>query len=152
MTLLVTRATTPEEKESHIALRFQVFIDEHGFDAADEVDAYDTRDTTVHFLGKDIEQDKYVAVARVLMDASVRKAKIGRVAVLSECRGKGYGVALMAGIEQSVVDEVDTFALSSQYHRKGFYEKCGYSCINDDIYVERDIKHCMMTKPAVQLD
>lgn len=152
MTLLVTPVTTPEELELAKALRFEVFINEQGFDAANEVDEHDTKDTTIHFLGKDVEQDKYVAVARVLLDTGARKAKVGRVAVLAECRGKNYGVALMTGLEQHVVDRVDYYALSAQYDKKGFYERCGYKCINDEIYLEEGVKHCMMTKPAVKLN
>ncbi|GAB9464399.1 hypothetical protein Gpo141_00001830 [Globisporangium polare] len=152
MTLLVTPVKTPEELELAKALRFEVFINEQGFDAAIEVDEYDAKDTTIHFLGKDVEQDKYVAVARVLMDAGARKAKVGRVAVLAECRGKNYGVALMTAVEQCVVDQVDTFALSAQYDKKGFYERCGYKCTNDEIYLDEGVKHCMMTKKAVKLN
>ncbi|KAF1320420.1 Equilibrative nucleoside transporter, partial [Globisporangium splendens] len=146
MTLVVTRVTTTEEKEIHLALRIQVFIDDQGFDVADEIDEYDGKDTTLYFLGKDTEQDKFVAVARVLMNPSTRTAKIGRVAVLPECRGKNFGLVLMHGVEQLVADVADTYALSARYDKKGFYEKCGYQCINDEIYVERTVDHCMMTK------
>uniref|UniRef100_K3WRJ0 N-acetyltransferase domain-containing protein n=1 Tax=Globisporangium ultimum (strain ATCC 200006 / CBS 805.95 / DAOM BR144) TaxID=431595 RepID=K3WRJ0_GLOUD len=150
MTLLVTRVTTAEEKKIALALRYKVFIDEQGFDPSVEIDAYDDKDTTLHFLGKDVEQDKYVAVARVLLDPTSRKAKIGRVAVLSECRGKNYGVALMDGLEQDIADLVDLYALSAQYDKKGFYEKCGYSYTTGEVYMEEGVEHCMMTKKTVK--
>ncbi|TYZ66711.1 hypothetical protein PybrP1_000850 [[Pythium] brassicae (nom. inval.)] len=151
MTLIVKRVTTTEELEIAKALRWRVFIEEQGFDGDIEVDEYDAKDSTYHFIGKDVEQDKYVAVARVLMYPAERKAKIGRVAVLAECRGKQYGVALMSAVEQAVVDDgIELYALSAQYDKKGFYERCGYACASDEIYLEEGVKHCMMTKKAVK--
>ncbi|RLN89898.1 hypothetical protein BBJ28_00005948 [Nothophytophthora sp. Chile5] len=149
MTLLVTPVTTPEELQQAMALRLRVFIHEQGFNESVETDdPNDGKPSTLHFLGRDVEQDKIVAVARCLLDESTRKAKFGRVAVLSECRGKGYGLVLMDAIEDLVRDRVDTFALSAQYDKKGFYEKCGYQCTSDDIYLEEGAKHCWMVKSA----
>ncbi|RLN52417.1 hypothetical protein BBJ29_005051 [Phytophthora kernoviae] len=220
MTLLVTPVTTPEEFQEAKNVRLQVFHIEQKFDQELEFDNHDDESTTIHFLGKDVEQDKVVAVARVLMDEPNRKAKIGRVAVLPECRGKGYGAALMDGveghvrhrvdtiklsaqfdkkgfyekcdtetneyvavarclldeknrkakfgrvavlsecrgkgfgvklmdaIEDLIRDRVDVFILSAQYDKKVFYEKCGYQCTSDEVYLEEGAKHCWMSKSA----
>ncbi|KAF4031352.1 Acetyltransferase (GNAT) family [Phytophthora infestans] len=102
MTLLVTSVATPAEFQQAKDIRLRVFHEEQGFDPVLEFDEHDNEPSTIHFLGKDIEQDKYVAVGRVLMDETTRSAKIGRVAVLQECRGKSYGVALMEGMERLV--------------------------------------------------
>ncbi|KAF1325727.1 Acetyltransferase, partial [Globisporangium splendens] len=110
------------------------------------IDESDAKDTTWHFLGKDVEQDKYVAAARAMLDPQSRKAMIGRVAVLPECRGKGYGVALMTGIEQHTADAVDSFALSARCDKRGFYEKCGYHRVNDEIYLFQGVDVCLMAK------
>ncbi|KAF1327223.1 Acetyltransferase, partial [Globisporangium splendens] len=146
MTLLVTRVTTAEEQKIAFALRYKVFVDESGFDGDLEVEESDAEDTTWHFLGKDVEQDKYVAAARAQLDPQSREATIGRVAVLSECRGKGYGVALMTGIEQHLAGVVDSFALSARYDKRGFYEKCGYHRVNDEIYLVQGVDACLMAK------
>uniref|UniRef100_K3X9S0 N-acetyltransferase domain-containing protein n=1 Tax=Globisporangium ultimum (strain ATCC 200006 / CBS 805.95 / DAOM BR144) TaxID=431595 RepID=K3X9S0_GLOUD len=151
MKLAVTRVTSAEEKATAMALRLQVFVNEQGFVPSDEFDEVDDKDTTVHFLGKDVEQDKYVAVARAALDLSARKAKLSRVAVLSECRGKNFGAALMQSVEQSIVDQVDLYVIEALYDKKVFYEKCGYRCINDEIYLQEGVEHCMMTKKAVKL-
>jgi len=148
MTLVVTEVQTPEDKQIAFALRFRVFIDEQKFDGDLEVDEHDDEPTTVHFIGKDVEQDKHVAVARVLLDEQQRKAKIGRVAVLSECRGRNYGVALMKAVEAAVSDRVDSFALSAQFDKRGFYEKCGYRRLNDEIHLDEGVEHCWMVKSA----
>lgn len=148
MTLLVTPVSTPEEFQEAKAIRLRVFHVEQGFDEVLEFDAHDDEPTTIHFVGKDVEQDKYVAVARVLMDEPNRKAKIGRVAVLPECRGKSYGAALMSGIESHIRDRVDSFRLSAQLDKKGFYEKCGYKRTEEEIHLDEGVEHCWMVKPV----
>ncbi|KAG1697619.1 hypothetical protein DVH05_016057 [Phytophthora capsici] len=149
MPLTVTVATTSDEMQHVMALRRRVFIDEQGFrEAVETEDTDDDKPTTIHFVGKDSETGEYVAVARCLLDEANRKAKFGRVAVLSECRGKNFGAQLMNAIEEHVRDRVDWFVLSSQYGRKGFYEKCGYHCTSDEIYLEEGAKHCYMVKAA----
>ncbi|GAB9465825.1 hypothetical protein Gpo141_00003215 [Globisporangium polare] len=99
MILVVAPVKTPEELGLAKALCFEVFINEQDFDAVIEIDEYNSKDTTAHFLDKDLEEDKYMVVARVLIDAGARKAKVGRVA---ECRGKKYSVALLTAVEQHV--------------------------------------------------
>ncbi|KAF4318474.1 hypothetical protein G195_007932 [Phytophthora kernoviae 00238/432] len=143
------------EEEIHLdegqamALRYRVFITEQGFNASVETDdPHDNKPSTLHFLGKDTETNEYVAVARCLLDEKNRKAKFGRVAVLSECRGKGFGVKLMDAIEDLIRDRVDMFILSAQYDKKVFYEKCGYQCTSDEVYLEEGAKHCWMSKSA----
>ncbi|KAG6618650.1 putative acetyltransferase (GNAT) family [Phytophthora cinnamomi] len=151
MPLIVTAATTPAEMQQVMALRRRVFIDEQGFrEAVETEDPNDDKPTTIHFLGHDSETNEYVAVARCLLDEPNRKAKFGRVAVLSECRGKNFGAQLMDGIEELVRSRVDKFVLSSQYGRKGFYLKCGYRCPSDEIYLEEGVKHCWMEKSATK--
>ncbi|CAI5734135.1 unnamed protein product [Peronospora destructor] len=141
MSLVVTPVTTSDEMQQAMALRRKK-------------DPHDNEPSTIHFVGKDSETifAQYVAVARCLLDELNRKAKFGHVAVLAECRGKNFGAQLMDAIEKHVRDHVDMFALSSQYGRKGFYEKCGYSCISDETYLEEGIEHCYMVKPATETD
>lgn len=153
MTLHVTRATTPEELEIAFALRHRVFIEELGFDRDVDRDEHDNESTTAHFLGKDVEQDKFVAVARIVIDAASRIATVGRIAVLSECRGKNYGAVLLAGAEQGVAGEVDQFSLGALVSKRGFYERCGYSSVDDKIFVEPGVglDQMMMTKRVTRL-
>lgn len=136
MTLEVRVATTPEEKTIGFDLRLLVFVDEQGHSAELQMDAHDEAESTVHFLGKDVEQDKFVAVARCMVDSERRQARIGRVAVLSECRGKNYGVVLMEFVEAAVRDRVDSFILLAQVDKRGFYEKLGYRRLDDEIHID----------------
>lgn len=153
MSLIVTPVTTSDEMQQAMILRRRVFIDEQGIREAVEMeDPHDDEPSTIHFVGKYSETGEYVAVARCLLDELNHKAKFGRVAVLAEYRGKNFGAQLMDAIEKHVRDRVNLFALSSQYGRKGFYEKCGYSCTSDEIYLEEGIEHCYMVKPAMETD
>ncbi|TMW68389.1 hypothetical protein Poli38472_005857 [Pythium oligandrum] len=149
MPLVVTRITTPEEFEIAKALRFQVFIQEQGFDPTKDVDEHDAAETTRHFIGKDTDLDEYVAVARVLPTPEERQVRIGRVAVLPKCRGKGHGLTLMLAVEDAMAHEADAFVLSVIYERKGFYQKCGYERLDDETYLEKGVPHCMMIKKRV---
>lgn len=146
MPLLVMPVESADEKAIALRLRFQVFPGELGYDPAVENDELDDKDTTIHFLGKDGEQGDFVAVARCLVDPENRSARIGRVAVLPESRGKQYGSALMNGIEAHVSSQVDVLGLSARTCRKSFYEKLGYACPSAETYVERGEEHCWMTK------
>ncbi|KAG2806608.1 hypothetical protein PC112_g17775 [Phytophthora cactorum] len=71
-----------------------------------------------------------------------------RVAVLSECRGKRYGTVIMDAVEDFIRDRVDLFILAALIEKKGFYEKCGYRCIDNEIFVDEGAKQCWMTKRA----
>ncbi|DAZ95618.1 TPA: hypothetical protein N0F65_002247 [Lagenidium giganteum] len=146
MPLIVERVTSSEMKQEAMNVRFRVFVDEQKFAAEIEIDEQDDLPTTVHFIGKDSETNEYVAVARCMVDKATRKGKIGRVAVLSKCRGKGFGFQIMQGIEAIMKGEVDSLSMHSQYDKKGFYEKCGYHCPTDEVFIEEGVEHCFMTK------
>ncbi|EEY62704.1 acetyltransferase (GNAT) family, putative [Phytophthora infestans T30-4] len=113
-----------------------------------EFDADDDHPSALHFIGTDVEQNKAVVAARVLVDDVKRIAKISRVAVLSECRGKRYGTVVMNALEGYIRDRVDLFILPALVDKTGFYEKCGYSRIDDEIFVDEGHKQCWMAKPA----
>ncbi|KAF1788217.1 Acyl-CoA N-acyltransferase [Phytophthora cactorum] len=148
MTLLVTCVKTPEDWEKARAIRLQVFVHEQNFEEEGEFDADDVHPSALHFIGTDVEHNKVVAAARVLVDDVKRKAKLSRVAVLSECRGKRYGTVIMDAVEDFIRDRVDLFILAALIEKKGFYEKCGYRCIDNEIFVDEGAKQCWMTKRA----
>jgi predicted GNAT family N-acyltransferase len=146
MTLVVVPVKTSKEFQEAKAIRLRVFHHEQGFTHELKFDAHDDKPTTIHLLGKDAEKDKYVAVARVLLDDASRTAQIGRVAVLKECRGKSYGAALMTGVERRIQERVDMFKLSARFDKRGFYEKCGYERKSDEIHLDEGVEHCWMYK------
>ncbi|KAF1793180.1 hypothetical protein PC118_g23083 [Phytophthora cactorum] len=54
----------------------------------------------------------------------------------------------MDAVEDFIRDRVDLFILAALIEKKGFYEKCGYRCIDNEIFVDEGAKQCWMTKRA----
>ncbi|KAF9910482.1 hypothetical protein BX616_010848 [Lobosporangium transversale] len=143
MSYTIRRSTTPEDLAKCHEVRFKVFIDEQGYDAAIEVDDIDSQ--CLHWLAVD-QSDQAVGTAR-LYKYSPTVGKVGRVAVLSSTRGSGLGRLLMEEIEKYVVEntEFEKLALSSQVPRKGFYEKVGFVA-QGEVYLEEGQPHVFMEK------
>ena len=100
------------------AIRTCVFTNEQGADADNEFDEYDK--TSLFALL--YEGDKPVGTARIAETAA--GIKIGRIAILKECRGKGYGAAK---------------------GKEGFYEKLGFKVIGAEI-TDRGLPHIPMCR------
>ncbi len=105
-----------------LGLRRQVFIEEQGVSAADDVDGRDP--DAVHLLASVNGQP--VGTARLLNKAET--GMIGRVCVLSSQRGKGLGAALIraAVAEFRGWPGISKVKLGAQTHALGFYEKLGF--------------------------
>ncbi|TMW68386.1 hypothetical protein Poli38472_005854 [Pythium oligandrum] len=145
MPLEVTLATIDQGFDMCKKLRYQVFILGRGFDPELDVDEYDIKPTSYHFLGRDTETNEFVAVARCFADPESRIGKVGRVGVLKEYQGKGYGAAMMEAIESTVKDECHTIVLGAVMDKIGFYKKLGYARINDETFID-EIEQCWMAK------
>lgn len=116
-------------------IRGRVFVDEQKVPSAIEIDELDQ--TCLHVLLYDNNQPK--AVLRLIEHDQYYQ--VGRVAVLPENRGKGYGKALMLGIEQlDAVQAKKQLRLDAQMQAIGFYENLGYQ-IEGEPFLEADILH-----------
>lgn len=72
--------------------------------------------------------------------------KIGRVALLPEYRGKGYGSILLKKTEDILKTKgVKQVSLHAQCRVQKFYEKCGYTSIGEILY-EQGVAHIQMIK------
>ena len=92
------------------------------------------------------QDDQGVGTAR-LYKYNPTVGKVGRVAVLMNTRGSGLGRLLMEAIEKHVTENMglETLVLSSQFPRKGFYEKLGYVA-QGEIYLDEGQPHIHMVK------
>ena len=71
---------------------------------------------------------------------------IGRIAVMPQYRGKGFGSRVMRYLEEEVsLRGAKSATLAAQCRAAGFYEKNGYSQTND-FHDEEGVPHVMMTK------
>lgn len=142
--LQVAFITTPEEMAEALAVRMRVFVEEQGVPAAEEVDRYDTDPATntgaMHVLGR--LDGVAVATARLLLDAhDGAYPHIGRVAVLAEHRGRGFGVAVMRALQDEARRRgFAGITLSAQLHAIPFYERLGYVA-RGPVYPDAGIDH-----------
>lgn len=118
------------------ALRRAVFIEEQGIPEAEEWDGLD--DGAIHLLIR--EDGRPVATARLVKSGST--GKIGRICVLSECRGRGYGTGLVTyGIDWFTSDtDIVEIRLSAQEHARSFYESLDFAA-QGDTYDDAGIPH-----------
>ena len=123
-------------------LRRTVFIEEQGVDEADEVD--DKDDAAIHLLAT--EQGHAVGTARIIVGGDT--AKIGRVCVLADQRGKGIGALL---IRQAIAvlrqnPAIKTVKLGAQTHALAFYENLGFTAYGP-LFDDAGIEHQNMAMP-----
>ncbi len=136
----VAIARTPEQRADALRVRVAVFCDEQGIARDDELDALD--DAAVHVAGYD--DGTAVAAGRLVLAGG--HAKAGRMAVLREYRGRGYGAAVLAALEREAAARgMREIRLSAQLHAAGFYERAGYRGTGD-VYDEVGIPHIAMNK------
>lgn len=113
-------------------IRQQVFVEEQQVPAELEWDADDA--TAIHFL---LSLDgQPVGTARLLPDGH-----IGRVAIVSTCRGQGLGARLMQHVMAYARSQgFTTLLLSAQLQALPFYTRLGFS-VSSEEYMEAGIAH-----------
>jgi predicted GNAT family N-acyltransferase len=117
-------------------VRDQVFVVEQNVPVEDEWDASDARSR--HVIARDAE-NRPIGTGRLTPDRL-----IGRMAVLSEWRGRGVGEALLkALLDQARALGYPSVELHAQVHAISFYTKYGFEAYGDE-FVECEIRHRMM--------
>jgi predicted GNAT family N-acyltransferase len=113
-------------------IRLVVFVREQGVPPELEMDDMDAR--CLHALGFDGE--RAIATGRLLPDGH-----IGRMAVLSEFRGKGVGGAVLTKLMEAAKSRGDReVVLSAQVHALPFYAAYGFTPFSE-VYDEAGIPH-----------
>ncbi len=140
MSITVIQVQTPAELEECFRIRKAVFVEEQAVPLELELDEYD--DTSAHFLLR--EGETPLATARLLDKHGL--AKIGRVAVLKEARGRGLGLRLM----QAVLDEArrrgfQESVLDSQTYAIPFYARLGFVAEGEE-FDDAGIPHFLMRR------
>jgi predicted GNAT family N-acyltransferase len=129
----------PEEWREALRVRIAVFVEEQGGPLSDEPDRWDAE--ARHYLLLDGE--RVVGAAR-LYHPEPAVAKIGRVALLPEARGRGWGAELMRELLRAAVDlGCATAVLDAQVSVVGFYRKLGFAAEGEP-FVEAGIPHIRM--------
>ena len=140
MTPTVIIVETPADWEACYAIRKTVFVEEQAVPLELELDEYD--DVATHFLLRD--GDAPLATARLLDKHGL--AKIGRVAVLKEARGRGLGLVLMRAVLEEARRQGFTEAvLDSQTYAIPFYERLGFVAEGEE-FDDAGIPHFLMRR------
>jgi len=124
------------ELHAVLLVRSEVFVVEQKICAVAEVDADDTR--CFHVI---VEQGgRVVGTARLLPAGDA--FKVGRVAVLTDCQGQGFGSAMM----HAVHDWLDgrRGMMSAQAHLEKWYAALGWRR-EGEVYEEAGIPHLRMS-------
>ena len=133
------RRARPDELETILEIRRIVFIEGQSVPVHEERDGLDGQ--AIHLIAFD--EGRPVGTARLLIHDGY--GKIGRVAVLEDVRGKGYGKAIMQKSLEVLREEGAPAArLAAQIHAVGFYEALGFEAYGDP-FLDAGILHRNMT-------
>jgi ElaA protein len=134
------RRAGPEDMADVLEIRRVVFIVGQNVPEHEERDGKDNE--AIHLIAFDDGQP--IGTARLLVDGD--HAKIGRVSVLEELRGRGHGTALMNfALDELRREAVRVAKLASQTHALGFYEALGFVAEGPE-FLDAGILHRNMTR------
>lgn len=139
---MIWRAQTDADVERALAIREKVFVGEQKVPIELEHDQHDW--TALHFLAG--ESSGVVGTARLVKDyPEAGQGKVGRVAVLPEARGSGWGRRLMWAMQAAAREHgLRELVLDSQLDAVPFYQGLGYT-EQGEVFEEAGILHRRMT-------
>lgn len=136
-------AASPQEVRTCLSLRWTVFVEEQGVRPSDEQDAHDAGEA-VHALAL-LDGVPCGAGRFILVEPGL--AKIQRMAVVDDVRGRGVGKALLAFLEAEAVRRgASRLTLWAQVRARRFYEQAGYSAVGGEFDDGTGIPHQRMDK------
>ncbi len=147
MQVEIRRVETAADMDDALSVRRAVFIVEQNVSEEEEIDEHD-RDGG--WLGEVVQMTGYldgkpVVTGRLMPDTSSdADAHIGRVAVLQELRGCGYGKQLMLALHDEARERsYNRLRLGAQLRAIPFYERLGYVA-SGDVFLDANIEHRRM--------
>ncbi|KAJ2784253.1 hypothetical protein H4R18_001241 [Coemansia javaensis] len=140
-------ASSAELREA-IGVRIRVFFEIQKFPLNEEADELDKVARHVVVTDEGLG-GRVVGTLRILKTGDA--AKLGRVVILLEYQGRGLGRQLVGFAEQHIATapefrECTHVKLGSQYDKRGFYERCGYSS-RGGVFDDLGYPHIWMHKP-----
>lgn len=105
----------------------------------------DTDATSLHRMLCDA-QGKTLAVGR-LHRVDAQQGQIRYMAVDSDCRRRGYGSLLLAGLEQAAREmQLESIILQAREAALPFYRRHGYNMVEKSFLLFDEIQHYLMNK------
>lgn len=137
----VRRAGSATEVDAALALRERVFCGEQGVSVAADRDGRDPE--ALHVVA--VEDARIVGTCRLVFDDGI--ARLGRLAVEPELRGRGIGAEVLDVAEREARDAgARRMRLHAQTAAVSLYERSGYQPVGD-VFTEEGIPHQTMEKP-----
>ena len=138
----VRLAEKEADRRTCMRLRWTVFVEEQSVPPSLEIDAHDSSGA-VHALA--LLDGVPVGAGRfVFLGPGV--ARIGRMAVIDDARGRGVGKALLRFLEAEARKRgANRFTLNAQVSARRFYEKAGYRATGP-VFDDADIPHVRMDR------
>ena len=139
--IVIRRASTPEEMAGLRALRLEVFVQEQGVPEEKELDALD--EAALHVIAWDGREVVGTGRLVLLFDG---EAQIGRMAIRAALRRGGIGGDVLRFLEEEAkAQRVLRILLHAQTYVVPFYRKQGYR--EEGIsFQEAGIEHSLMRK------
>ena len=136
----VRPAADAAEVEAALDLRYRVFCGEQGVTLAADQDGLDPE--ALHVVA--FEDGRLVGTCRVVFDNGV--ARLGRMAVEPDLRGRGVGAAVLEVAEQeSRAAGAHRIRLHAQTAARSLYERGGFE-VQGEEFMEEGIPHLTMEK------
>jgi predicted GNAT family N-acyltransferase len=139
--LSVRPAESKADVETCLRLRWTVFVEEQGVPPSLEVDEHDATDA-VHAIAA--WKGVPCGAGRFVLRDGI--AKIGRLAVVGDARGRGAGTALLRFLEEEARKRGATeLMLWAQVTARPFYQRFGYTARGPE-FDDAGIRHIEMRK------
>jgi len=134
-------ATSSSEVDEALELRRRVYVDEQGVTLEADRDGLDPG--ALHVVA--IDAGRVVGTCRLVFEDDL--ARLGRMAVDNELRGRGIGAEILAAAEREArAAGAARIRLHSQTAARSLYERGGFQ-IRGEEFMEEGIPHVTMEKP-----
>ena len=132
----IRKAFSDLDLKACLLIRKKVFVEEQNVSEADEIDGLDEKSD--HYIMTTNHKPMGTLRVRYVGD----KAKVERVAILNEYRGKGMAKNLMMHIIDQLThsSKVNEIHLSAQSYVIPFYQKLGFTVCSEE-YMNAGILH-----------
>lgn len=139
----VMRAQEEWQRAGAYSVRIQGMNRQHHISLRDEFDEHDTQGTKYIVL---LDDGYPIATCR-FYDSGADRVTLGRVVVLPEYRGHGLGAKVVYEAEEWIRESGKLeIVIDSRLEAVGFYEKLGYTRVNDEVIVSGSFDCIRMRK------